>query len=282
MIKLLAIDLDETLLSSDKHVSKENVTALQKARKNGIHTVIATGRPWFSFCETLEEIGTRYLKDEYAISLNGGAIVENESGKILALDGLDYPTTKMLFEQALLDENLCIHVNTTEKAYGWNLNEDEREFLKGRLDIIELDHPDLSDHQNEHFVKVLYGNTNIPYLQNILEAMQNKAGDFDVSFSSSRYLEFNKKGVNKGSGLQKLADLLGIDILETAAIGDHANDLEMIKRAGLGIAVNNAIDEVKAVAQYVTSHDHDHHAIAEAVEYILELNRKEQQANTAK
>lgn len=81
MIKLLALDLDETLLSNDKHVSKENIAALKKARENGIHTVIATGRPWFSFHETLEEIGTRHLKDEYSISLNGGAIVENEKWK---------------------------------------------------------------------------------------------------------------------------------------------------------------------------------------------------------
>lgn len=276
MIKLLALDLDETLLSSDKHVSKENVTALQKARENGIHTVIATGRPWFSFVETLEEIGTRHLQDEVSITLNGGAIVENESGKILALDGLDYPTANMLFKHAIADPNLCIHVNTTDQAYGWNLNDDEREFLIGRLDIIELEQPDLFDHRDEHFVKVLYGNTDIPYLENILEQMKSVSGDFDVSFSSSRYLESNKKGVNKGSGLKKLAKMMNIDISETAAIGDHANDLEMIKTAGLGIAVSNAIDEVKAAAKYITTNDHNHHAVAEAVEYILKLNQQEQ------
>lgn len=282
MIKLLALDLDETLLSNDKHVSKENIAALKKARENGIHTVIATGRPWFSFHETLEEIGTRHLKDEYSISLNGGAIVENENGKIIELDGLDYPTTNMLFQRALSDQNLCIHVNTTDTAYGWNLNDDERKFLKGRLEIIELKNPDLSAHQDEHFVKVLYGNTNINYLQNILEEMNTISGDFDVSFSSSRYLEFNKKGVNKGSGLKKLSKILDIDISQTAAIGDHANDLEMIKTAGLGIAVANAIDELKEAAKYITTHDYDHHAVAEAVEYILELNKKEREANQTK
>lgn len=281
MIKLLALDLDETLLSSDKHVSKENIAALQKARENGIHTVIATGRPWFSFHNTLEEIGTRNIKNEYSISLNGGAIVENENGNVIALDGLDYPTVNLLFQRALSDQNLCIHINTTDTAYGWNLNDDEREFLKGRLDIVELEKPDLSDHQNEHFVKVLYGNTNMNYLQNILAEMNNVSGDFDVSFSSSRYLEFNKKGVNKGSGLKKLAQMLEIDISQTAAIGDHANDLEMIKTAGLGIAVANAIDEVKEAAKYITTHDHDHHAVAEAVEYILKQNQKEQESNTA-
>ncbi len=66
----------------------------------------------------------------------------------------------------------------------------------------------------------------------------------DVSYSSNRYLEFNRKGVNKGNGLLRLAGLLGVKREETMAIGDHINDLSMIRAAGLGIGMQNAVEAV--------------------------------------
>ena len=70
-------------------------------------------------------------------------------------------------------------------------------------------------------------------------------GDLDVSYSSNRYIEFNHQGVNKGQGLKKLAELLHVDMKETIAIGDNFNDLSMIKVAGLGVGVQNTVEEMK-------------------------------------
>ena len=67
----------------------------------------------------------------------------------------------------------------------------------------------------------------------------------DVSYSSNRYIEFNHQGVNKGQGLKKLAELLHVDIKDTIAIGDNFNDLSMIKVAGLGVGVQNTVEEMK-------------------------------------
>lgn len=279
-IRLLAMDLDETLLGSDKHVSKENREALAKARAAGIHTVIATGRPWFSFRQTLQEIGTDNLEDEYSISLNGGAIVANSSGDPVYVKGLPYERIAELFEKGR-KYPAAVHVNTLDQAYGWNLSEDERAFLKGRLPIIELEAPDLQPYQKETFVKILFGSLDPNILHSIKEDLGKDADDLDVSFSSGRYVEFNARGVTKGSGLKALADLLGLDLLECAAIGDHMNDLAMIEEAGLGIAVANAVDPIKEVADYITAADHNHGAIAEAVGYILQRNRRLSQSDSS-
>ena len=72
-------------------------------------------------------------------------------------------------------------------------------------------------------------NTDYDYLKKIEDDLKDITGDLDVSYSSNRYIEFNHQGVNKGQGLKKLTDILGVDIKETIAVGDNFNDLSMIK-----------------------------------------------------
>lgn len=110
-------------------------------------------------------------------------------------------------------------------------------YLAGRMEVKEIfdDHIDFL--KGQEIVKVLYMNTDYDYLKKIEDDLKDITGDLDVSYSSNRYIEFNHQGVNKGQGLKKLADILGVDIKETIAIGDNFNDLSMIKVAGLGVGV---------------------------------------------
>ena len=82
-------------------------------------------------------------------------------------------------------------------------------------------------------------------------------------------MEFNRKGVSKGKGLHKLADLLGVDIRDTIAIGDNYNDLSMIKQAGLGVGVANTVEAMKKECDYITKADCDHSAIAEVINRFI-------------
>ncbi len=92
----------------------------------------------------------------------------------------------------------------------------------------------------------------------------------DVSYSSNRYIEFNQKGVNKGSGLLTLAKLLGIRQEETIAIGDNFNDLSMILAAGLGVGVQNTVEDMKPLCDVITEATNNEGAVAEVIErYIL-------------
>ena len=102
-------------------------------------------------------------------------------------------------------------------------------------------------------------------MEEIARDLSGITGDMDVSYSSNRYLEFNQKGVNKGSGLRKLAELLGVDMKDTIAIGDNYNDLTMIQAAGLGVGVGNTVEELKPLCDYVTAADYNHGAVAEVL-----------------
>ena len=113
-------------------------------------------------------------------------------------------------------------------------------------------------------------NTDYSYLKKIESEITDLTGNMDVSFSSNRYMEFNRKGVSKGNGLQRLCNILGVDIKDTIAIGDNFNDLSMIQAAGLGVGVSNTIADMKPLCDVITENDCDHSAVAEVINrYVL-------------
>lgn len=90
MYKIIACDLDETLLSDDRSISKENIEAIQKAKELGVKFVLATGRGYNTVDGTLKELGLYDLENEYVISYNGGAISENKGSKLLHFEGITF------------------------------------------------------------------------------------------------------------------------------------------------------------------------------------------------
>ena len=142
-------------------------------------------------------------------------------------------------------------------VYAYKFVQEEIDYLAGRMEVKEIfdDHIDFL--KGQEIVKVLYMNTDYDYLKKSEDDLKDITGDLDVSYSSNRYIEFNHQGVNKGQGLKKLADILGVDIKETIAIGDNFNDLDMIENVGLGVAMGNAPDEIKQAANRVTASHND-------------------------
>ena len=125
--------------------------------------------------------------------------------------------------------NVCIHVYTKIWFMLISLFKKKLTIQREEWEVKEIfdDHIDFL--KGQEIVKVLYMNTDYDYLKKIEDDLKDITGDLDVSYSSNRYIEFNHQGVNKGQGLKKLADILGVDIKETIAIGDNFNDLSMIK-----------------------------------------------------
>ncbi len=267
MYKLVVSDLDETLLTSEKHVGLKTREAIQQAKKQGTKFVCSTGRGVFSIQGTLKEIGTWNEAGEYSISYNGGMITENKDNKVLALQPLDFDLARDLFN-AGKKMHLCVHAYTPEGVYIFNVNEDEITFLKGRMEYTDLE--DIDQLAGQPILKVLFESLDFESLKPIPAMIQSLSDQCEVSFSSNRYVEFNPKGVNKGSGLRQLAQILGIDMTETIGIGDHLNDATMIEAAGLGVGVANVYKDVRPLCDFVTSRDHNHDAVAEVLEtYVL-------------
>ena len=269
MYKLMLSDLDETLLVKH-HVPEFNVEAIKAARKKGLKFVPATGRAYNMIPEILKEIDAYDQECEYSICFNGALIVENKNNRIIEFKGLEFSKMKEIFE-AGLNFDVCIHVYTPDNLYVFNLSESERQRIKNQK--LEAVYPEVNSVdflKDTPISKILYQNVDVPYLMSLEEGLKPITdGHCAVSYSSNRYMEFNALGVDKGQGLIDLANKLGIAIEETIAVGDNYNDMAMLKVAGLSVAANNAVDDVKAACDYTTNANNNEGVVAELIEKFI-------------
>ena len=268
MYKIVVCDLDETLLSEDRKVCLRNRQAIERARELGVKFVPATGRGYRTVEGTLDELGLLGKEKEYVISFNGGAITENKDNRLLHFEGITFAMADELYKRGLAYD-VCIHVYTKEVVYVYNYVQKEKAYLDGRMEVTEIFEKNIDFLKGQEIVKVLYMNTDWSYLQEIEDGLRDITGNMDVSYSSNRYLEFNWKGVNKGNGLLRLAGLLGVKREETMAIGDHINDLSMIRAAGLGIGMQNAVEAVNEACGYITKATNNAGGVGEAIEKFI-------------
>ncbi len=269
MYRLICCDLDETLLTSaDKTVLPRTREAVKKVRALGVKFVPSTGRGFHSIGKTLNELSLAGASDEYVISLNGGGITEIGEEKMLYFNALPRKLAEELFARGV-EYGLCLQVHTKDSTLFYHLTDEEKAYHAGRLRLDEFFTPNLDFLEGQDIAKIVFTDTNIPHLQEIEKELQPLLGDVDVSYSSNRFLEFNHKGVTKGKGLLWLADYLGIPREETIAIGDNFNDASMIQAAGLGVCVQNGVDEMKAISDYVTKATNNEDAVAEVIEKFV-------------
>ncbi len=270
MIHLVASDLDETLLRSDKHVGAYTQEKIRQIQDQGIHFVCTTGRPFFSIQNTLKEIGQFQKPGTYTISLNGGCVTENATGDILYTKPMDFTLANQIYTLGRAFD-VGIQVYLVDKTFAYRLNEDERHFLKGRMEVWETEAEDLSFLKDQPIIKILYENTDVAFLKQIEEQLPETIRQHcDLSYSSNRYFEFNPKGVHKGLGLQYLCDHLGIALQDTLAIGDNINDLGLLKTAGLSIGVQNAHPEILSAIDALCPYTHEEDAVGHILQqYIL-------------
>lgn len=270
MYKIIVCDLDETLISRDRTISSENIEAIRKATEAGVKFVPCTGRGYNSVHHTTAQLGLFDQKDQYVISYNGGAITENKDERQLYFQGITFEEAEAIYKRGLTYDHICIHIYTPDQVWVRNFYPEEVEYLANRQPCTEIFSDDIDFLKGKEIVKAIYMNTDYSYLKKIESEITDLTGNMDVSFSSNRYMEFNRKGVSKGNGLKRLCNILGVDIKDTIAIGDNFNDLSMIQEAGLGVGVSNTIVDMKPLCDVITENDCDHSAVAEVINrYVL-------------
>ncbi|MFO9689829.1 sugar-phosphatase [Weissella confusa] len=251
-IKLITIDIDDTLVNTAKQVTPRVKAALQEATAQGVKVVLTTGRPLPGVQEYLDELGLNHQDDQYAITYNGG-VVQTTNGEELGGKELAYSDYLRLREVA--DElGTYLQVETIDAAYTsakkinyWASRENF--LIKMPLFIKPVDEMD----PNDHYVKFMFIGDEAD-IDAWRDALPNDVKEaYYIVKSTPQHLEFMHKDATKGSGLLTLADKLGIDQSETMALGDQQNDITMIEAAGLGVAMGNAVPEVKAVADVETT-----------------------------
>ncbi|MBJ7689121.1 sugar-phosphatase [Weissella confusa] len=251
-IKLITIDIDDTLVNTAKQVTPRVKAALQEATAQGVKVVLTTGRPLPGVQEYLDELGLNHQDDQYAITYNGG-VVQTTNGEEIGGKELAYSDYLRLREVA--DElGAYLQVETIDAAYTsakeinyWASRENF--LIKMPLFIKPVDEMD----PNDHYVKFMFIGDEAD-IDAWRDALPNDVKEaYYIVKSTPQHLEFMHKDATKGSGLLTLADKLGIDQSETMALGDQQNDITMIEAAGLGVAMGNAVPEVKAVADVETT-----------------------------
>ena len=266
-IKLIALDLDGTLLTSDKKISERNLAALKAAQAKGVKVVLTTGRPLKAMDFFLHELGTDGREDEYTITFNGG-LVQRNTGEILDKTVFSYDDVARIYEET---DKLYIPLDAICEGLVYQIQSDQDSLyaqFNPALTFEPIDFSDLSSQQT-------YNKCVTAYAQEPLDAAIEQISPelferYEIFKSREMLLEWSPKNVHKATGLEKLIAHLGIERSQVMACGDEANDLSMIEWAGLGVAMQNAVAIVKEAANVVTPMTNDEDAVAWAIEeYVL-------------
>lgn len=275
-IKLVALDLDGTLFDNSSRISKRNLTAIRSITGKGIHVVISTGRPF-------EGIPFDQIKGtgiNYAITANGSGIYEISTGKCLYENAMDeelvtpilnFLLTRDIHIDAFIGGKGYTPIQCVETAQKLTVPSSIKNYIittRTRLDnILQFIH--------ENQLKVQKMTLNFYPAADGTLIDRETVRKFLVSNPSIttvcggyNNLEFTRADANKGVGLRKLAEILGVNPDATMAIGDTENDLAIIEAAGIGVAMGNATDAVKARADYVTT-TNTKDGVAAAIEHFI-------------
>lgn len=264
---LLAIDLDGTTLTKDRKPHPKNYEAFRRAAENGLLIVPATGRSKDSLRPYAEALGL----GQAAICCNGAHVV-GPTGEDVAHHGVDRTVFDLLVSYG---KEMDVHVHMY--SYGrliffepspWG------DLYVSRLTTLEATYCDIATARNLPITKVMIVDdaSRIPlHLARLRPQLDPQMAA--ITESEPEYLEFLHPLANKGHALHTLAEALGVPQERTAAIGDYLNDLEMIRWAGIGAAVANALSEIREIADVVVASNEDG-GVASFIDSLL-VNQRE-------
>lgn len=264
--KLLAFDMDGTILTSDKKITPATVAKLEELSKRGVYVVVSTGRG-------LAELSA-YRKDfqfvHYGILISGGIVYDFQKSQALSICPVAEDLIFKLID-AGIDEGAMIHLLTLNDSIAAQKDIEQMEkfhmgIYQKMFERICLRCDDFKGYVRDNPTKVL--KVNLYHLtpesrDRTVERMKNF--DLQLVFAEGTSLEASPKNITKGSGLRELCNILKISVDECVAIGDGFNDFEILQTAGLSVAMGNARDEIKKIADFVTD-DNDHDGVLKAIE----------------
>ena len=267
--KIIACDMDETLLSSDASICRRNIEAIANAKAQGVKFVPCTGRGFRSVEGVLKTLNLFDEAGQYVIGFNGASITENKGHRSLFWDPIPFDLADRIYRKSA-SYGLCMHIYTRDTVYISDVTPDEEDFLRGRMAYVPTAEKTLDFLRGkEEVCKLIIMHTDYSRLQEIHAEMLPLLDDITVSFSSNRYIEFMHKGVTKGVALLKLAAMLGVEPEETMAIGDNINDIEMLQAAGLSVGVHNLNPLIRQYCNVVTDATNNDGAVGEAIETFV-------------
>ncbi|HEL9633949.1 TPA: HAD family phosphatase [Streptococcus suis] len=265
MIKLLALDMDGTLLNEEKELMQPQIDAIHKAVKAGVTVVLCTGRPLVGVKPFVQQLGFD-TEDEYIIVNNGCSTHSTKDWSLIDWEELSIADIDYL---ATFIENDHVQISLFDEEDYFVLAEKANDRVNLDASLVgmipqPIDLDEATSGKHRFFEAMFVGEKEHI---DIFESQHNSvlSQKYSTVRSQDYLLEILPNGASKASGLKKLADRLGILPEEIMAMGDANNDLEMIEFAGLGIAMGNANEQVKAISQDITD-TNENNGVAKAIE----------------
>ncbi|MGX7173936.1 Cof-type HAD-IIB family hydrolase [Enterococcus ratti] len=269
MIKLIASDMDGTLLDAHMSISSENAKAIRLANEAGIEFMVATGRNYQEARAALDEVGINCAM----ITLNGAQVFDKTGNSLFTVP---IPTIQIMTILDILDENnIYYEVSTNQGLY----SESQAKRIESFASMIGDHLPHLTYKMAIAMASANLELLHINYVENIRELLQDKTlevlkvicfhiegprilgpvskaisqlGNLAVTSSGQNNIEVNHKNAQKGIAMAQIAHDRGISLENVMAIGDNFNDISMLQAAGVSFAMGNAEIEIKEHAKYIT------------------------------
>lgn len=275
-IQLIALDLDGTLFNSRSTISQKNKEAIRQAQAQGVTIVISTGRPYIGMpLSEMENLGIRY-----GITANGAALYRVPEKELLFENALSWEESTVLLQELY---QLSLHVDvfidgmgytqasTTDLIQHLDMPDSLKHYIRTSRNIV----PDLPEYIRSNRLSVTKMTMNFAPDADGRFPTRDRAEAIlkahpEITYVSGGYhnLELTKKGVSKSEGLSFLCQMLSIPIENTLACGDSGNDLDIVRAAGIGVAMANAEAPLKEAADFISlSNEED--GVAYAIEKFV-------------
>ena len=260
-IKAVFIDIDGTLTNSKKEITDYTKIAIKRIVENGIYVVLCSGRSNKDVCKYSENVHA----SEYVISSNGAQIYNYKTNMNLYKDEIKYITVEKLWNYCI-SNNLEIILNSKDKQYGNNIFFSD--IYRGRTII-----NDIKSLKEKEIYQIMINSNNFLNTKKCIEfvnrvenvKINNYSRDYLNNNTESKepyYIFVNNKLVDKGRAINSFLEVMNIKKEETICFGDRINDITMFNSCGKTIAMNNADEDLKRIANYITL-SNDENGVAE-------------------
>lgn len=271
-IKLVAIDIDGTLINDQRQITPQTVAAINEATKRDVRIVLCTGRPMTGVKAYVNQLGLADSANEYVICYNG-ALAQATDGTVLAHYMVDFDDY-IDFESYCRKQDVSSIIETSDYIYTPNQGINPYTVYESNLVSMPLRYRSM-DQLNHMRDSITIGKAMMTDEKEKIDAAlanmpQELSDRFRVVRSEDFYLELINKQTSKGVALSALTDKLNLTADNVMAIGNAQNDESMIEFAGTGVAMANSIPHTLQMADVVTENDNNHDGVAEAIEkYVL-------------
>lgn len=270
--RMVGLDLDGTLLTTQKKVTAYTKLVLERALSEGVVVLVSTGRPISAVPKEILSIPGM----KYAVTANGARVLDIETMEVLYENMLSVEIAEQAVQiiseydtihEIFIDGKSYARADVLEHAYDYFDNPSMAEYvLNTRIRVDDVRETLLEKNQQVDKVHGIFRN-----LDERREALHrlNEIPGITVTGAFGNSLEINKEGTDKGKAMLKLGELLGIKKEEIMACGDGMNDYEMLKAVGFAVAMENGHKRIKEIADYITA-TNDEDGVAKAIEkYVL-------------